>query len=135
MLPRVLLHVIEASLPVDRAGDFARAAWYAVLQHVRDAIPLVDDVGDDAATEHAEVIRLPPRRGVERGAVEIHTTPVVGDVDDTCIEARDVGIRVVQPCCAHGARSRLMINMSRQPSNQSDATVWRTFDQREWVAG
>jgi hypothetical protein len=60
MLSGVLLHVIEASLPVDLAsnGVANRAIGERSGEHVRDALILVDDVGDSSATQRAQVGRL-----------------------------------------------------------------------------
>src|SRR5207244_12121973 len=45
MLTRVLLHVVEASLPGYGTGDADRIAGERGLQYVCDAIAFVDDVG------------------------------------------------------------------------------------------
>ncbi len=53
MLPRVLLHVIEAPPPVDLAVHRVtdRAAGQRCGEHVCDALVLVDDVGDRRAAQ------------------------------------------------------------------------------------
>src|SRR5438067_10246469 len=128
MLAGVLLHVIEASFPGDRPGDLRPCAWQRRLQHVCDAVALVDDIGHSRATQRAEIVRLPARRRIERRLVQVHPPPVLRDVDDACIETRQVRIRVVQPCCAHSARSRTVINMSRLPSDYFPPfATWRSL--------
>ena len=56
----MLLHVIEASSPVDltahRIADLVARQWRG--EHVRDTLILVDDVGDLRPASRAEVVRL-----------------------------------------------------------------------------
>ena len=62
MLTGVLLHVIEAPVPVDAAVSLRRGVRPAATeprQHVEDrAVVLVDDVDDRSGAERAGVERL-----------------------------------------------------------------------------
>jgi hypothetical protein len=53
----VLLHVIEASLPVDLASNGVAngVTGERCGEDVRDALILVDDVGDSGAAQRAQV--------------------------------------------------------------------------------
>ena len=112
MLTRVLLHVVEASFPSYGTGDADRIAGQRGLQYVCDAIAFVDDVGDTRAGQRAEIVRLTTRSWIECRLVEIDSTAVIGDVHNAGVEAREVGIRVVETSRAHGVRWRSPLNMS-----------------------
>ena len=60
MLTRVLLHVVVATLPVDLAVHRVAEACAGQRrgEHVRNALVLIDDVGDLCAAQRAQVERL-----------------------------------------------------------------------------
>ena len=88
MLAGVLLHVVEASGPVDVARD--RIAVDRRAQHVRDPLSLVDDVRHLGAAEPSGVVRLAAGGGVERRAVEVDSPAVVGAIDNHRLEGREI---------------------------------------------
>src|SRR5690606_6568480 len=97
VLARMLLHMVEAALPVDFACHFV--APQLPLHEMNDRPILAhEDVGDRPAVQRATVGRLPARRGVEAGAVEDDgNEPVFFDaLDDTRAEARLVGVLVIE---------------------------------------
>ena len=71
VLAGVLLHVLEAARPVDRARGTRSLAAASRFDHVQDrAVVPIDDVDDARAAERAGVERLAAGCRIERGAVE-----------------------------------------------------------------
>ena len=89
MLPRVLLHVIEAACPIDLAVHGIASFEFYVLssqfRHVSDrSVLLVDDLDDSERAEAAGVERLAAGGWIEGGAIQRHQQAIVA-----AIEARD----------------------------------------------
>ena len=69
VLTAMLLHVIEAAVPIDGALD--RLGRQGRGQAVGDAIVLVHHIDHRDSADGAGIERLPARTGVEGGAVEV----------------------------------------------------------------
>src|SRR5215510_4178592 len=69
MLSRMLLHMVEAPLPVDRALDGSGVQGRG--KPVRDPIVLIDDFDDSRSCDCPGVERLPAGCGIERAAIEV----------------------------------------------------------------
>jgi hypothetical protein len=99
-LARVLLHVLEAAVPVDPRAN--RAEGYRRIDHVQHgAILALDDLGDARVAENARVERLPSRGRIERGAIQEHgpTRPCLSCahlLHDVRLELAEVTVRVIQ---------------------------------------
>ena len=81
VLTRVLLHEIEATGPVDHAGD-RHAGFDRCGQQVGHLLVFVHHINDRNAVEAAKVVRLPAGRGIKGAAVEVDTAAAVGDRRD-----------------------------------------------------
>ena len=68
----MLLHVVEAPRPIDRAADTVRGGESA-LEQVSDAVALVHDIPHADAVDDSQVVGLTPGGGVERRRVETGT--------------------------------------------------------------
>jgi hypothetical protein len=93
--------VIEAAGPVHlpaRGRGVERSA-----EQVGDAVALVHHVEHGVAAEAADVVRLPPGGGVERGAVEVDPAAAVGPVHHRGLELAEVGVAVIE-AVGHGER-------------------------------
>ncbi len=62
MLTGVLLHVVEAAVPIDATGDGRRGGL--AVDDMDDVVALVADFEDVAIAEFAEVVRLAAGRGI-----------------------------------------------------------------------
>src|SRR5262249_3527995 len=81
MLPGVLLHVIEASSPVDRA--LGVVGGYRGSDAVRNAVFLVLYFDDGHTVDRSEVEGLPAGCRIEGRAVEVQRRAIGRSVDDT----------------------------------------------------
>ena len=93
VLSAVLLHVIEATGPVDLAFDLARRG--GPRHQVRDPIALVLDGFHRDSRDRSEIVRLPARCGIERGPVQVEAICLGSGYPRR--EPAQVGIRVIQP--------------------------------------
>ncbi len=91
MLPRVLLNMVEASLPIDRAVH--RAGKNGPVGDVDDFVVVltVVDVDDGCFAEAAGVVRLSARGRIERRPVEQHFEAPV-----TLLARNDLGVEFPQ---------------------------------------
>ena len=71
MLPGVLLHVIEAPVPVEASGHPIRVERSS--ENVGHAVALVDHVRHPHVVQGPQVERLAAGGRIERGAVEVDT--------------------------------------------------------------
>ncbi len=115
MLTGVLLHVIEPSYHVYLPNEH-RSNGHADRfgEQVRDAIVFIDHVDDGDTTERAEIVRLPTRRGIEGGAIEIHLLSVARDVAHDGGESIETRVSVVQPvghAVTEGVRGGILSRM------------------------
>ena len=94
VLTAMLLHVIEAAIPIDGALD--RLGRQGRGQEVGDAIVLVHHIDHRDSADGAGIEGLPARTGVEGGAVEVDGLGVRGAVDHARGEIAQVGIGVVE---------------------------------------
>ena len=77
VLPRVLLHVIEAPGPIDSSLDLVPRPELPLHEMPHSLFALRD--GDDLApAERSAVVGLPARLGIEEGPVEIHGLEPLG---------------------------------------------------------
>ena len=119
MLAGVLLHVVEAPIPVDRRRrPTRRRRPSGAGEHVRDAIAFVDDVDDVDAAERAEIVRLAAGRRVERGLFEVDARAVVAATDDRGRERGEIRVGVIQSV-RHGSRVRLIRSVIRPAADQT----------------
>ena len=98
MLSRVLLHVLEAAIPVDPPVRRARQhlAFDDVQHH---SVITIDDVHHARVTEGAGIEGLTTRRRIEGRAVEnggCATLRVADHVEDRGVEFLQVGVGVVE---------------------------------------
>ena len=103
VLAGVLLHVIEAAVPIDQCPRLAgRIGGQRRGQAMRDAsIVFVRDFDNRDAAECAEVERLPAGSGIEGRAVQVYGCGVGGAVDNAGGELAQVGVGVVE-AVGHG---------------------------------
>lgn len=94
MLAGVLLHVIEASLPIDHAGNFV--ARYRSVQNMRDSSFFIADLRYLGPSKLAEIERLSARSRIERCAIEINFVMVRARVHNTSPEFRQVAVVIVK---------------------------------------
>ena|SRR5687767_10458653 len=94
MLTGMLLHVIEAADPIDRALDVADAE--RIREPVRDAIVLVDDIHDACSADRPGIEWLPSRGRIEGSAIEINGTAIRGTFHDPRRKFTKVGIGVIE---------------------------------------
>src|SRR5260370_41093168 len=93
MLTRVLMHVIEAPLPVDDAGDFGLSQRGA--QNGRNpAIVVIHHLAHRHTAERAGVERLPARSGIERCPVQVDAPVVRARIDDASPEFSQITVAV-----------------------------------------
>ena len=95
MLPGVLLHVIEAAIPVDPSGDLADRR--GAIQHVRNAIALIHYFLNGDAADMPEIVRLSAGGWIEGSTVEVNAR--TGAIDYPRVEFTQVRIRVIQAFC------------------------------------
>ena len=94
MLPGVLLHVIEAAIPIDPSRDSGRAEWGA--EEMDDALAFVHHVQNRDVVDPTPVERLTTRSGIEGGAIEVDAGSFTALIDHIRIELAKVGVGVVQ---------------------------------------
>jgi hypothetical protein len=99
VLSRVLLHVIESTVPVDRAVDVPRR-WRTTFHGVQHRLALaLLHIDDGEASDAANIRRLSARGGVEIGLVQVHGMSAAVQrlrTHDDTTELRGVGIVEVQ---------------------------------------
>ena len=98
MLSRVLLHVIEAALPVEPALHLALHLTqpYRGPYYVRDPVAFVHHILDRRAGDRACVEQLPSRSGIERRAVEIDPPAIGRLVHHTGAKLGQIRIGIIQ---------------------------------------
>jgi len=81
VLAAVLLHVVEAALPIDPAFDFRPLGRFHRRRHnVCDALTFIHDVHHRHARNSARIVRLAPRGRIKRRAVNVDAS-VIGTAD------------------------------------------------------
>ena len=90
----MLLHVIEAAVPIDVTVYFA--GGQGRFHHVRDALAFIFDLHQCHAADGARVVRLPAGRGIEGRAVQIDAAAILRTVRHPRAEFTQVGIGVVE---------------------------------------
>ena len=75
MLTRVLLHVVEATRPIDNSFDLVILRFAG--QDVSNCVALIDNIEYVDATHRAAVRRLPTRVGIKRSAIQINSKALV----------------------------------------------------------
>jgi hypothetical protein len=93
VLAAVLLHVIEAARPVNRAGDSSRSRW--LLNDVRDAVLFIDHIPHQGAVDGTGVEGLAAGAGIERRLVQVEPVSVHGY--DFGLKLAQVGVVEVKP--------------------------------------
>ena len=99
VLAGVLLHVIEAPRPVDRAvARGAPTSSGPSTTCTSRSVVVIDDVDDAPAAERAEVVRLPAGGGIERRADERDREAVAGRGagGDVGVERLAIGVGVIE---------------------------------------
>ena len=94
MLAGVLLHVIEAAVPLDAAPDSADTEWGA--EEMDDALAFVHDIQNRDVVHPPAIERLTTRGGIEGGAIEVDTGTVTALIDHIRVELAKVGVGVIQ---------------------------------------
>ncbi len=94
MLSTMLLHVIEASRPVDSSRDFARCNRR--VQYMGHALFFIDHLNNVGPAESSGIEWLAAGGGVERGSVQVNTPPVVRGVDDLRAKLPQVAVLIVE---------------------------------------
>ena len=97
VLPGVLLHLVEAVRPVDRARD-ARA-FRVAIEHVGDGFAFIDDIEDWNAGDRSMVRGLSARVRIKRRAVEIdaNTISLWRSAQNIRLKLAQVTVAVVEP--------------------------------------
>ena len=90
----MLLHVVEAALPIHGAVGFPDSEGRT--QAVSDSFAFVDHVQHGAARNRTGVGGLAARSRIEAGAIEIDGEAVAGRLHHLCAKRAQVGIEVVQ---------------------------------------
>ena len=99
MLARMLLHMVVAPRPVDRAAnDIAHTEGGGTIQHVEHAVVRRHDIHDRHAAKRSRVVQLPARGRVEAALRQPHGRPPVNVVNrkDRGFKGRKIGIGVVE---------------------------------------
>src|SRR5579872_2238061 len=94
MLPAMLLHVVEASGPVDLGVDFAGGDRR--VEHVDHAVSLIDYLDDFRRADLSGIEGLPARGGIEGGAVQIYPPTVVPRFDHPGAKLLEVAVLIVE---------------------------------------
>ena len=102
MLPCVLLHMVEAPFPIDRAFDAIAINRRGLREMVRDAGVLIGNVKHGCSSDEPGVERLPAGCGIEGSAVEKNSPPVDGMPHNPCVKRAQVGILIVE-AFSHGS--------------------------------
>jgi hypothetical protein len=90
----MLLHVVEATWPVDSSGDTVGDKWG--IEQVRDPVALIDDIGDAHAPELSGIERLAARGGIERRPVEIDAPRIIHPTGDGGLKITGVRIGIIK---------------------------------------
>jgi hypothetical protein len=95
----MLLHVIEAALPVDFGVDFSgRDRGVEDMSH---AVFLIDYLDDVRSAQLSSVEGLATGGGIESGAVQIDAPAVAGGFDHTSAKFLEVAVLIVK-ALSHG---------------------------------
>ncbi len=68
MLSGVLLHVVETTLPIDRA--FNGSGRQRFVDDVEDQVPLVPNIKDGGVAKSPTIVRLAAGSGIEKRAIQ-----------------------------------------------------------------
>jgi hypothetical protein len=90
----MLLHVIEAAAPVELT--YCLGACDRLSQQMRNALAFVHHIGNLDAVQPAGIAWLAPRGWVESRAIEVHSTTIIGQLDDGRFEIAEVRVGVVE---------------------------------------
>lgn len=120
MLSGVLLHVIEATRPLDTTFDWAGGEF--LVDDVDDVVTLIADVENVGCPEEADVVRLAAGSGIEGGLVEDDFPGGNGAAgardggpgfagEDAGFEVLEVGIVVIESMSGHGVRGNFSMGI------------------------
>jgi len=94
VLSAVLLHVIEAAVPIDAAIDLI--IFDRRRDQVRDGFPFIFDRHQRHAADRTCVMWLPTGSGIKRAALQINAASIIGAAGHPCAEFPQIGIGVIE---------------------------------------
>jgi len=95
VLPGVLLHMIEAPVPIENAID--RPIRHRSRHPMRDTFALVDHLNNRDAPDRPGIERLPAGGGIKGRAIEVSGGAPAGCLEDAGSKVAEVAIVVVEP--------------------------------------
>src|ERR1700761_3976493 len=98
MLTGMLLHMIEAAIPIDRAADFSHLSQ-GIFNPVRDPLALVRDLRNRDSPKPAEIEWLPARSRVKSRTIQINRATAIGNFRNRRSEIAKIGVRVIKAFC------------------------------------
>jgi hypothetical protein len=108
MLAGVLLHMVEATAPIDPAEDALTGQRRG--KEVGDPLPFVHHVDNLDSTQLADIERLATGSGVEGSLIQVDAPGVIRPVYYRCLEGAEVCVGIVKSV---GHLSRTTVQLSR----------------------